>query len=130
MVAENIAKIKTHMIWKYIFIQSKWFWMILNLIKRIFYYITFFSWIKIYFHLIKINLYSVRNIFIVYNFFFIQVKYIFIIWIFHWILFSWAYLVFHLHLQKVRILLSVCKLNNSKRMWILINSFMMEVPII
>ena len=31
---------------------------------------------------------------------------------------------------KARILLSVCKLNKSTRMWILINSFMIEIPII
>ena len=100
---------------------------ILYLIKHIFVISLFFHDIKIYFHSIKtnlnsikyifnmspfspmiskyifrsvkINFYSVINIFIIYIFF-IQVKYILIILIFHWMLFCWAYLVFHLYLQK------------------------------
>ena len=63
-------------------------------------HITFFSpWYQNIYHSVKINLYSVRSILIIYIFF-IQVKYVLIIRIFLWILFGWAYLVFNLYLQK------------------------------
>ena len=72
---------------------------ILYSIKYIFIISLFSHDTKIYFYSVKINLYSVRNFFVIYIFF-IQAKYILIIWVFHWI-HSWrTYLVFHLYLQK------------------------------
>ena len=92
---------------------------ILYLIKHIFIISPFSSWYqKIYFHSVKINLYAVR-IFLSYIYiFFIQVK------CFYYMNFSLnTFLVSTSGLPfvftKVRILLSVCKLNNSTRMWIL-----------
>ena len=83
--------------------------------KIYFHYITlFFHGIKIYFYSVKINLYSVRNTFCHIYFFHSSKIY------FHYINFSLnTFLVSMSGLPfvftKVRILLSVCKLNNNMR---------------
>ena len=81
--------------------------------KIYFHYINFFMISKYIFFSVKINLYLVRKIFLIYIFFHSN-KFIFLIWIFHWILeYIWSSILF----TKVRVLLSVCKLNNNTRMW-------------
>ena len=148
----HLMKIILYLI-KYILIISPFFHdnkkyfhsikIILYLIKHIFILSPFFPWYqniflfnqnkflfnKIYFH--YITLFSITS------------KYIFIqSYFFHSSKICFYYTNFSLNtflvsisglpfvFTKVRILLSVCKLNKSTRMWILINPFMNEVPII
>ena len=116
----------------------------LYLIKYIFIISSFFQDIKIYFYSIKINLYSIKYIFIISTFFFNDIKiyfcsvkinlysvrYIFIIHTFsHSNKLYFSYMNFSLStflvsmsglsfvFTKVRVLLSVCKLNDSTRVW-------------
>ena len=127
------------MICKYIFIQSNNF--VSN--KIYFHHITFFYDFKVYFHSIKTSLYSIKYILIVSPFFmyqntfsFSQSKFVFnkkhfyyiYIYFFHLSRKYFCYINFSLNIflvnifglpfvfKKVRILLSVCKLNNSTNM--------------
>ena len=126
---------------------------ILYLIKHIFIISVFFHGIKC-FHSIKTNLYSIKYIFIIAPFFpwyqnifsFSQNKFVFSKKHFHYMYFFHSSKIYFYYMNfslntfmvnisglpfvftKARILLSVCKLNNSTIiwifMWILINSFM------
>ena len=115
--------------------------------KTYFHYITFFHDIKIYFHSIKTNLYSIKYIFIISPFFpwyqnifsfsqnksVFSKKYFYHKYFFHSSKICFYYMNFLLNtilvsisdvplvFTKIRILLPVCKLNNSTRMWIFIN---------
>ena len=130
---------------------------ILYLIKHIFIISPLFSWYenifsfnqnkfvfnKVYSHHITFFFPWYQNIFsFSQNKFVFSTKYFYHIYFFHSSKIYLNYTNFSLNtflmsisglrfvFTKVRILLSVCKLNNSTRMWILINSFMIEVPII
>ena len=86
----------------------------LYLIKYIFIISPFFHDIKIYFHSVKINLYSIRNIFIIYTFFHSSKIYFYYMnFLLNIFLVSISGLPFVF--TKVKISLSVCKLNNSKK---------------
>ena len=83
-------------------------------IKCIFIISPFFNDIKIYFHSVKINLYLVRNISIIYIFFHSNKIYFYYMnFSLNTFLVSMSGLPFVF--KNVRILLSVCKLNNSTR---------------
>ena len=118
---------------------------ILYLMKHIFIISPFFHDIKMYFHSIKTNLRSIRYIFIISPFsswyqnifsfsqnkFAFSKKYFYHMYLSHSNKIYFYYMNFSLNtflvsisglpfvFAKVRILLSVCKLNNSTRMWIL-----------
>ena len=84
-------------------------------IKYILIISPFFHDIKIYFHSVKINLYSVRKILIVYTFFHSSKIY------FYYMNFSLNIFLVSIPgpafvFKKVKILLSVCKLNKSTKM--------------
>ena len=111
---------------KYIFIISPFFHDIkiyfysiktnLYSIKYIFIISPFSHDIKIYFHSIKINFYSIRNIFIIYTFFHSSKIYFYYMnFSLNIFLVSMSGLTFVF--KKVRILLWVCKVNNSTKMW-------------
>ena len=110
---------------KYIFImsplfswyQSIFYWIKINLysIKFIFIISTFFFHdIKIYFYSFKIILYSVRSIFIKFFFHSSKVYFYYMNFLLNTFLVSISDLPFVF--IKVRILLSVCKLNNNTKM--------------
>ena len=108
--------------------HGDWIWLLKCHRNKNFYYI------KIYFHSIKINLYSVKYIFITSHFFhdiekdfcsikkkLYSIRNIFIIYsfshsskIFFYYIW-WAYLVFQLYVQKLEFFVA-CKLNSSWKM--------------
>ena len=142
MVAEMLQK------WKFILYENIFSFNQSNFVfnKTYSHYITFFHDIKIYFHSIKTNLYSIKYIFITSSFFswyqnkfslsqnksVFSKKYFYHIFFFHSSKIYFHYMNFSLNtfpvnisgfsfvFTKVIILLSVCKLNKSSRIWILI----------
>ena len=88
----------------------------LGSIEYIFIITNFLIYIKIYFYSVKTNLCPVRNIFIMYIFFHWSKRFFsFINFPLNTFLVSISGLLFIL--TKVRVLLWVCKLNSSTRMW-------------
>ena len=91
---------------------------ILYLIKHIFIISPFSSWYQNIFSFSQNNLRSVRNIFTIYTFFHSsKIYFYFMNFLLNTFLVSISGLPFAF--AKIRILLSVCKLNNSTMMWIL-----------